>query len=80
MAGAKRKPDVVGGEEPARKRRRRVLFQDVTVFYFNRRQGFVCVPSQVGRLWPEGLIYSHDTTMDVQCAWSRAVQDLCFST
>ncbi len=32
--------------EPATKKRR-VMFQDVTVYYFNRRQGFICVPSQV---------------------------------
>ena len=34
------------GGQPAAKKRR-VMFQDVTVYYFNRRQGFVCVPSQV---------------------------------
>ena len=28
-------------------KRRKLEFQDVTVFHFNRRQGFVCVPSQV---------------------------------
>ena len=32
--------------EPATKKRR-VMFEDVTVYYFNRRQGFICVPSQV---------------------------------
>ncbi len=34
------------GSATARKRRK-LEFQDVTVFHFNRRQGFVCVPSQV---------------------------------
>jgi hypothetical protein len=29
------------------RKRRKLEFQDVTVFHFNRRQGFVCVPSQV---------------------------------
>ena len=28
-------------------KRRRVEFQDVTVYNFKRRQGYVCVPSQV---------------------------------
>jgi hypothetical protein len=36
----------VAGSATARKRRK-LEFQDVTVFHFNRRQGFVCVPSQV---------------------------------
>jgi cysteine/serine-rich nuclear protein len=31
-----------------RKQKRNVKFQDVTVFYFPRKQGFVCVPSQGG--------------------------------
>ena len=51
MSGPKRKADdtslLPALGEPAKKKRRRVVFQDVTVYYFNRRQGFVCVPSQV---------------------------------
>ena len=33
--------------EGLRKKRRKVEFRDVTIFNFKRRQGFVCVPSQV---------------------------------
>ena len=29
------------------KRRKRVMFENVTVFHFSRRQGHTCVPSQV---------------------------------
>ena len=32
------------------KRRKRVMFENVTVFHFSRRQGHTCVPSQV-REW-----------------------------
>ena len=32
--------------QPAEKKRR-VEFQDVTIYNFNRRQGYICVPSQV---------------------------------
>ena len=32
-------------EVPAKKRR--IEFQDVTIYNFNRRQGYTCVPSQV---------------------------------
>ena len=39
----------VASSATARKRRK-LEFQDVTVFHFNRRQGFVCVPSQVQHL------------------------------
>ena len=34
------------GREP--EKRRRVEFQDVTIYRFARRQGYVCVPSQGG--------------------------------
>jgi hypothetical protein len=60
MAGAKRKLlEEKGGEKEEEgdrergtamtwgRKRRKLEFQDVTVFHFNRRQGFVCVPSQV---------------------------------
>lgn len=64
MAALKRKFSVTGGSEDGSsnesgeappssvvaRKKRRVVFQDVTVFYFNRRQGFVCVPSQVIKL------------------------------
>jgi len=57
MAAAKRKCEtVVQGEESGddeenqvvTPKRRRVEFQDVTVYNFKRRQGYVCVPSQGG--------------------------------
>ena len=57
MAGVKRKCDTEVEEDTEvnqksevvteKKKRRRVEFQDVTVYHFNRRQGHVCVPSQV---------------------------------
>ena len=52
MAGVKRKCENSGEEgakeEPVvEEKRRRVEFQDVTVYHFNRRQGHICVPSQV---------------------------------
>ena len=56
MAVEKRKCEtVIQGEEGAEEeetqaltpKRRRVEFQDVTVYNFKRRQGYVCVPSQV---------------------------------
>ena len=28
-------------------KKRRIEFQDVTIYNFNRRQGYICVPSQV---------------------------------
>ena len=34
-------------EVEAEKKRRRVMFENVTVFHFSRRQGHTCVPSQV---------------------------------
>ena len=34
-------------EEEVPAKRRRVEFQDVTIYNFNRRQGYTCVPSQV---------------------------------
>ena len=34
-------------EEGVREKRRRVEFRDVTIYNFKRRQGLVCVPSQV---------------------------------
>lgn len=57
MAAAKRKCEtVIPGEEAGddeenqvvTPKRRRVEFQDVTVYNFKRRQGYVCVPSQGG--------------------------------
>ena len=36
-----------GKEEVTDKKRRRVMFENVTVFHFSRRQGHTCVPSQV---------------------------------
>lgn len=33
---------------PRKKRRRNVQFNDVTVYFFTRKQGFSCVPSQGG--------------------------------
>ena len=33
--------------EGVREKRRKVEFRDVTIFNFKRRQGFICVPSQV---------------------------------
>lgn len=34
-------------EEVIEKKRRRVMFENVRVFHFSRRQGHTCVPSQV---------------------------------
>ena len=34
-------------EEVIEKKRRRVMFENVRVFHFSRRQGNTCVPSQV---------------------------------
>jgi len=57
MALEKRKCEtVIQGEEgadqedyqPSSSKRRRIEFQDVTVYNFKRRQGYVCVPSQGG--------------------------------
>ena len=59
MAAAKRKCEtVIPGEEAGddeenqvvTPKRRRGEFQDVTVYNFKRRQGYVCVPSQVSRI------------------------------
>ncbi|XP_005112870.2 pneumococcal serine-rich repeat protein [Aplysia californica] len=36
------------GPSPAKRRKKRVNFKGVTVFYFPRRQGFTCVPSEGG--------------------------------
>jgi len=44
-------------EVPAKKRR--IEFQDVTIYNFNRRQGYTCVPSQGGNTL--GMEDSHDT-------------------
>ena len=55
MAGLKRKCET-SQEEGAKEetvveeKRRRVEFQDVTVYHFNRRQGHICVPSQVRKM------------------------------
>ena len=59
MATTKRKcqdcrPEEEEEEEGVREKRRRVEWRDVTIYNFKRRQGFVCVPSQVR------LIYSRD--------------------
>ena len=43
--GEQEEPEVEEGEERVKKRK--VEFQDVRVFRFDRRQGYVCVPSQV---------------------------------
>jgi len=57
MALEKRKCEIeIEGEEvadqeenqPSTSKRRRIEFQDVTVYNFKRRQGYVCVPSQGG--------------------------------
>ena len=60
MAGVKRKclrepglePEVdsqEAGSEGQAAKRRRVEFEDVTIYSFSRRQGHTCVPSQVSR-------------------------------
>ena len=59
MATSKRKcqdrrPEEEEELEGVREKRRRVEWRDVTIYNFKRRQGFVCVPSQVR------LIYSRD--------------------
>ena len=54
MSATKRKSHQEDEEEQweaVREKRRRVEFTDVTIYSFKRRQGFVCVPSQV-RLRP----------------------------
>ena len=52
MSATKRKSHQEEEEwEGVREKRRRVEFTDVTIYSFKRRQGFVCVPSQV-RLRP----------------------------
>ena len=53
MSATKRKSQQEEEEEweGVREKRRRVEFTDVTIYSFKRRQGFVCVPSQV-RLRP----------------------------
>ncbi|GFR78202.1 cysteine/serine-rich nuclear protein 3 [Elysia marginata] len=38
----------VSGPTPAKRMKRRVNFKGVTVYYFPRRQGFTCVPSEGG--------------------------------
>ena len=43
--GEQEEPEGEEGEERAKKRK--VEFRDVKVFRFDRRQGYVCVPSQV---------------------------------
>ena len=42
---SKRGPECDGSDES--EKRRRVAFNEVKVFRFRRRQGYVCVPSQV---------------------------------
>ena len=42
---SKRGPESDGSDES--EKRRRVAFNEVKVFRFRRRQGYVCVPSQV---------------------------------
>ena len=60
MAAEKRKCEtLVKGEEceedeenlALSSKRRKVEFQDVTVYNFKRRQGYVCVPSQVNLIF-----------------------------
>ena len=70
MAGVKRKclrepglePEVdsqeVGAAGQVGAKRRRVEFEDVTIYSFSRRQGHTCVPSQVRR----GTQSSRDTS------------------
>ena len=43
---SKRGPECDGSDDLSEKRRR-VAFDEVKVFRFRRRQGYVCVPSQV---------------------------------
>ena len=69
MAGVKRKclrepglePEVdshEAGSEGQAAKRRRVEFEDVTIYSFSRRQGHTCVPSQVSH----GTQSSRDTS------------------
>lgn len=44
----KRKLSVDINSEPVPKKKRSITFDDVTVFYFPRAQGFTCIPSQGG--------------------------------
>ena len=39
---------VTDGEGGTKKQKKSVKFKGVTVFYFPRKQGFTCIPSQGG--------------------------------
>ena len=69
MAGVKRKclrepglePEVdshEAGSEGQAAKRRRVEFEDVTIYSFSRRQGHTCVPSQVSSRETSSLLHN----------------------
>ena len=43
----RRNPDGTDGEPQHKKQKKSIAFDNVSVFYFPRAQGFTCVPSQV---------------------------------
>ncbi|KAB0797221.1 hypothetical protein PPYR_08215 [Photinus pyralis] len=55
----KRKISHEGEDLPKCKKKRSIAFDNVTVFYFPRTQGFTCVPSQGGSTLGMGAKHSH---------------------
>ncbi|CAG5123213.1 unnamed protein product [Candidula unifasciata] len=55
-------PEVASGPSPPKRMKKKVNFQGVTVFYFPRRQGFTCVPSEGGSTL--GMSEKHSFTRD----------------
>lgn len=55
----KRKREMDLCDEPKLKKRKRLTFDDVTVYYFPRAQGFTCIPSQGGSTLGMANQHSH---------------------
>lgn len=47
----------VGGVSGRKKAKKSVQFKDITVYYFNRLQGFTCVPTEGGSTLGNILFY-----------------------
>ncbi|KAH9495743.1 hypothetical protein Btru_013173 [Bulinus truncatus] len=55
-------PEVASGPSPPKRMKKKVNFKGVTVYYFPRRQGFTCVPSEGGSTL--GMSEKHSFTKD----------------
>ncbi|KAG8257275.1 nuclear protein 2 [Homalodisca vitripennis] len=58
-----KRPRVTGEDEPsAKKIKKSIDFENVSIFYFPRTQGFICVPSQGGSTLGMSWTHSHAQT------------------